>query len=113
MSALTGFSSTINLEQINRIRQNDEVVAHVFAWRNEKPELVAYLTELTQTDMVEYYRPNFYAGIKPSVMGYPALGIFGYLLSVVIGLWVVWDVVRYGRHRCGRHHAHGRWIRLR
>ena len=41
-----------------------------------------------------------HAGIKPLVLGgYPALGIFGYLLSVVIGLWVIWDIIRYGRHK--------------
>ena len=32
-----------------------------FTWRNTKAELVEYLTELTRTDMVFYYRPNFFA----------------------------------------------------
>ena len=32
-----------------------------FTWRNTKTELVEYLTELTRTDMVFYYRPNFFA----------------------------------------------------
>jgi starch synthase (maltosyl-transferring) len=32
-----------------------------FTWRNTKPELVAYLTELTHTDMAWYFRPNFFA----------------------------------------------------
>lgn len=31
-----------------------------FTWRNTKEELRSYLQELTQTDMVEYYRPNFF-----------------------------------------------------
>ena len=31
-----------------------------FAWRNTKPELTAYLTELTQTEVREYFRPNFW-----------------------------------------------------
>lgn len=31
-----------------------------FTWRNTKPELIEYLTELTQTDQKEYYRPNFW-----------------------------------------------------
>ena len=31
-----------------------------FAWRNAKWELEEYLTELTQTDMANYYRPNFW-----------------------------------------------------
>src|SRR5690606_227796 len=32
-----------------------------FTWKNTKLELTEYLEELTQTDMVEYYRPNFFA----------------------------------------------------
>jgi starch synthase (maltosyl-transferring) len=32
-----------------------------FTWRNTKAELTEYLTELTQTDMAEYFRPNFFA----------------------------------------------------
>ena len=31
-----------------------------FAWRNTKQELTEYLTELTQTDVREYFRPNFW-----------------------------------------------------
>jgi starch synthase (maltosyl-transferring) len=31
-----------------------------FAWRNVKWELEQYLTELTQTEMANYYRPNFW-----------------------------------------------------
>jgi starch synthase (maltosyl-transferring) len=31
-----------------------------FTWRNEKHELIEYLTELTQTEMVDYFRPNFF-----------------------------------------------------
>jgi starch synthase (maltosyl-transferring) len=31
-----------------------------FAWRNDKSELTEYLTELTQTDVVDYMRPNFW-----------------------------------------------------
>jgi starch synthase (maltosyl-transferring) len=31
-----------------------------FAWRNTKEELTAYLTELTQTEVKEYFRPNFW-----------------------------------------------------
>ncbi|MFN8274662.1 MAG: alpha-1,4-glucan--maltose-1-phosphate maltosyltransferase [Flavobacteriaceae bacterium] len=31
-----------------------------FTWRNTKQELIEYLTELTQTDQKEYYRPNFW-----------------------------------------------------
>jgi starch synthase (maltosyl-transferring) len=32
-----------------------------FTWRNTKIELTEYLTELTQTPMREYFRPNFFA----------------------------------------------------
>lgn len=32
-----------------------------FTWRNNAWELREYLTELTRTEMVEYYRPNFFA----------------------------------------------------
>jgi starch synthase (maltosyl-transferring) len=31
-----------------------------FTWRNFKEELTEYLTELTQSDMAEYYRGNFF-----------------------------------------------------
>ncbi|HVY28139.1 MAG TPA: alpha-1,4-glucan--maltose-1-phosphate maltosyltransferase [Polyangiaceae bacterium] len=32
-----------------------------FTWKNSAWELRDYLTELTKTDMVDYYRPNFFA----------------------------------------------------
>ena len=32
-----------------------------FTWRNEKWELVEYMTELTRTEMADYFRPNFFA----------------------------------------------------
>jgi len=32
-----------------------------FTWRNTKDELTEYLTELTQTPMIDYFRPNFFA----------------------------------------------------
>jgi starch synthase (maltosyl-transferring) len=31
-----------------------------FTWRNTKSELTEYMTELTQTSMKEYFRPNFF-----------------------------------------------------
>ncbi len=31
-----------------------------FTWRNTKSELTEYLTELTRTEMCEYYRPSFF-----------------------------------------------------
>jgi ubiquinone biosynthesis protein len=38
-------------------------------------------------------------GIRPYLFGYPALGIVGYLLSALLGLWVIWDIFRHGRHK--------------
>jgi len=38
-------------------------------------------------------------GIQPHLLGYPALGIVGYLLSAVLGLYVIWDIIRHGRHK--------------
>jgi starch synthase (maltosyl-transferring) len=32
-----------------------------FTWRNSKYEITEYLTELTQSDSAEYFRPNFFA----------------------------------------------------
>jgi starch synthase (maltosyl-transferring) len=32
-----------------------------FTWRNTKPELTEYLTELTQSEMADYFRANFFA----------------------------------------------------
>ena len=39
-----------------------------FTWRNTAPELVEYFTELTQTDVREYLRPNLFANTP----GHPA-----------------------------------------
>jgi ubiquinone biosynthesis protein len=38
-------------------------------------------------------------GTKPLLFGYPMLGIVGYLLSALLGLYVVWDIIRHGRHK--------------
>ncbi|MEA2453667.1 MAG: hypothetical protein QOG04_2377 [Actinomycetota bacterium] len=32
-----------------------------FTWRNTKHELIEYMTELTTTEMADYFRPNFFA----------------------------------------------------
>ena len=37
--------------------------------------------------------------VTPTLFGYPALGMIGYLLSALLGLYVVWDIFRHGRHR--------------
>ena len=38
-------------------------------------------------------------GIQPHIGGYPALGMIGYLLSALLGLYVIWDIIRHGRHK--------------
>ncbi len=35
-----------------------------FTWRNHKQELTDYLTELSTTDMAEYFRPNFFVNTQ-------------------------------------------------
>lgn len=38
-------------------------------------------------------------GIEPHLFGFPALGLIGYLLSAILGLYVIWDIIRHGRHK--------------
>lgn len=38
-------------------------------------------------------------GIPPHLFGHSAFGIIGYLLSAMLGLYVVYDIVRHGRHK--------------
>jgi ubiquinone biosynthesis protein len=33
-------------------------------------------------------------GVGPQLFGYPQLGLFGYLLSALMGLWVIFDILR-------------------
>lgn len=40
-----------------------------FTWRNSKQELTEYFTELTQTDMAEYYRGNLFTN-TPDILPY-------------------------------------------
>lgn len=35
----------------------------------------------------------------PSLFGYPALGILGYLISALFGFYIVIDIIRHGRHK--------------
>lgn len=42
-----------------------------FTWRNTKAELTEYLTQLTQTEVREYFRPNFFVNtpdINPAIL---------------------------------------------
>jgi len=36
-------------------------------------------------------------GVEPKIFGLPALGLVGYLCSVIIGLWLVWSIFRSGK----------------
>src|SRR3546814_866165 len=45
-----------------------------FTWRNFKHELTEYLTELTQTEVKEYLRPNFFANTPDILPGYLQTG---------------------------------------
>ena len=40
-----------------------------FTWRNSKQELIDYFTELTQTEMSEYFRPNLWPN-TPDILPY-------------------------------------------
>lgn len=67
-----------------------------FTWKNTKPELEQYLSEITRSSMAEYYRPNFFAN-TPDILheylqhgGRPAFRIRLLLagtLSPVYGLY--------------------------
>ncbi len=46
------------MEELAKIGFNQSYT--YFTWRNSKEEFVEYLTQLTQTEMREYYRPNFW-----------------------------------------------------
>jgi ubiquinone biosynthesis protein len=35
----------------------------------------------------------------PTLFGYPALGIVGYLISGIFGMYIAYDIVRHGRHK--------------
>jgi len=35
----------------------------------------------------------------PTLFGYPALGIIGYIISALFGLYVIWDIIRHRRHK--------------
>jgi starch synthase (maltosyl-transferring) len=67
-----------------------------FTWRNEKAELIEYLTELTQDEPKEYMRPNFFANthdILPHILqfgGRPAFQmrlVLAATLSSVYGIY--------------------------
>jgi starch synthase (maltosyl-transferring) len=46
-----------------------------FAWRTTKPELTEYLTELTRTGAVEFFRPNFWPNTPDILHAYLQTGM--------------------------------------
>ncbi|HWL65535.1 MAG TPA: alpha-1,4-glucan--maltose-1-phosphate maltosyltransferase, partial [Actinomycetota bacterium] len=67
-----------------------------FTWRNEKWEIEEYLTELTQSEMAMYFRPNFFANTPDILHEYLQVGgppafkirlILAALLSPSYGLY--------------------------
>lgn len=68
-----------------------------FTWRNTKAELTDYLTELTQTEMREYYRPHFFVNtpdINPVFLqrgGRAAHQIRAVLATTLSGLWGMYN----------------------
>jgi ubiquinone biosynthesis protein len=36
-------------------------------------------------------------GVGPHLLGFPALGVIGYSLSVILGLWLVYTIIRSGK----------------
>ena len=45
-----------------------------FAWRNTKPEITQYFTELTQTEVREYFRPNLWPNTPDILTEYLQFG---------------------------------------
>jgi starch synthase (maltosyl-transferring) len=67
-----------------------------FTWRNTKPELTEYLTELTTTEAADFYRPHFFVNtpdINPRFLqetGRPGHLIRAALAATLSGLWGVY-----------------------
>ena len=64
-----------------------------FTWRNTKQEMTDYLTELTTTEVKEFFRPNFFVNtpdINPHFLqtsGRPGFLIRAALAATLSGLW--------------------------
>jgi starch synthase (maltosyl-transferring) len=68
-----------------------------FTWRNTKEELTEYLLELTRTEMVEYFRPNFFVN-TPDILteilqrgGPPAFRLRAVLAATLSPLWGIYS----------------------
>jgi starch synthase (maltosyl-transferring) len=68
-----------------------------FIWRNTKKELTDYLTELSTTEVKDFYRPNFFVNtpdINPYFLqssGRPGFLIRAALAATLSGLWGVYS----------------------
>ena len=79
-----------------------------FTWRDTKAELTAYMTELAQTDMGEYYRPNFFANtpdINPVYLqtsgppGFVVRGTLAATLSSAYGIYSGFELAEAALYR--------------
>jgi starch synthase (maltosyl-transferring) len=68
-----------------------------FTWRNFKEEITAYLEELTQTEMAEYFRGNFFVN-TPDILsevlqrgGPPAFKMRAALAATLSSLWGIYS----------------------
>ncbi len=75
-----------------------------FTWRNEKTELEEYFTELTQTGMREYFRPNLFAN-TPDILhaflqtgGMPAFRIRLILAATLGATYGIYSGFELGEH---------------
>jgi starch synthase (maltosyl-transferring) len=76
-----------------------------FTWRNTKPELEEYFTELTQTEMQEYFRPNLFAN-TPDILheflqkgGLPAFRIRLVLAATLGATYGIYSGFEIGENR--------------
>ena len=68
-----------------------------FTWRNSRPELEAYFTELTRSEMHEYFRPNLFPN-TPDILpfylqegGRPAFMIRAVLAATLSGVYGIYS----------------------
>ena len=76
-----------------------------FTWRNTKQELEEYFTELTQTEMQDYYRPNLFAN-TPDILheflqqgGLPAFRIRLVLAATLGATYGIYSSFEIGENR--------------
>ena len=52
------------------------------------------ISVIESTDGEAHVIQGIITGIDPYLFGFPALGVIGYMLSVVLGLWLVITILR-------------------